>query len=119
MQRVAFIFIHGPHGNSGGREGLDALLAISALSKDLGVFFIGDGVFQLLSGQEPERILAHNYIKTFGVLSLCEVEQFYLCESSMRERGLSDFNDWVLDTKILALDALRHKLNSYDAVLTF
>jgi sulfur relay (sulfurtransferase) DsrF/TusC family protein len=30
-----------------GREGLDALLATSAL-KDIGVFFLGDGVFQLL-----------------------------------------------------------------------
>lgn len=55
MKRVAFVFTHGPHGGAGGREGLDALLATSALSEDLGVFFVGDGVLQLLPGQQPEK----------------------------------------------------------------
>lgn len=46
MKRVAFVFSTVPHGSSSGREGLDALLATSALTEDLGVFFIGDGVFK-------------------------------------------------------------------------
>ncbi|WP_268596057.1 sulfurtransferase complex subunit TusC, partial [Escherichia coli] len=62
MKRVAFVFTHGPHGGTSGREGLDALLATSALSEDVGVFFVGDGVLQLLPGQQPEKILARNYI---------------------------------------------------------
>lgn len=48
MKRVAFVFSTVPHGSASGREGLDALLATSALTEDLGVFFIGDGVFQIL-----------------------------------------------------------------------
>ncbi|EOA2962448.1 sulfurtransferase complex subunit TusC, partial [Yersinia enterocolitica] len=70
MKRVAFVFTQGPHGNSAGREGLDAVLATSALSENIGVFFISDGVLQLLRGQEPDKILARNYIATFGVLPL-------------------------------------------------
>lgn len=54
-KRIAFVFTQGPHGNSAGREGLDALLATSALSEDLGVFFISDGVLQLLPQQQPEK----------------------------------------------------------------
>ncbi|KAE9776413.1 sulfurtransferase complex subunit TusC, partial [Escherichia coli] len=50
MKRVAFVFSTVPHGSASGREGLDALLATSALTEDLGVFFIGDGVFQILQG---------------------------------------------------------------------
>jgi tRNA 2-thiouridine synthesizing protein C len=65
MKRVAFVFSSAPHGSAAGREGLDALLATSALSEDLGVFFIGDGVFQLLSQQAPGVILARDYIATF------------------------------------------------------
>jgi sulfur relay (sulfurtransferase) DsrF/TusC family protein len=38
-----------------GQEGLDALLATSALTEEIGVFFVGDGVFQLLPGQRPQR----------------------------------------------------------------
>lgn len=38
MNSVAFLFTQAPHGNSAGREGLDALLATSALTEDIGVF---------------------------------------------------------------------------------
>lgn len=55
MKKVAFIFTQGPHGTSAGREGLDALLATSALTEDIGVFFMADGVFQLIPGQQPEK----------------------------------------------------------------
>lgn len=55
MKCVAFVFTQGPHGNSAGREGLDALLATSALSENLGVFFLSDGVLQLLPQQQPEK----------------------------------------------------------------
>ena len=108
-----------PHGGAGGREGLDALLATSALSEDLGVFFVGDGVLQLLPGQQPEKILARNYIATFGVLPLYDVERCYLCQASLQERGLSQVTDWVLDAEVLAPDELRRQLAGYDAVMTF
>lgn len=38
MKRVAFVFSSAPHGSAAGREGLDALLATSALTDDIGVF---------------------------------------------------------------------------------
>lgn len=46
MKRIAFVFSTAPHGTAAGREGLDALLATSALTDDLAVFFIADGVFR-------------------------------------------------------------------------
>ena len=58
MKRVAFIFSSAPHGSAAGREGLDALLATSALTDEIGVFFVGDGVFQLLPDQRPGAVLA-------------------------------------------------------------
>jgi tRNA 2-thiouridine synthesizing protein C len=119
MKRVAFVFTQGPHGSSAGREGLDALLATSALSEDIGVFFISDGVLQLLPQQQPEKILARNYIATFGVLPLYDVGNCYLCESSLQQRGLSEMTDWVLDVVVLSLVDLRRQLASYDVVLTF
>ncbi|MBP1132954.1 tRNA 2-thiouridine synthesizing protein C [Serratia sp. PL17] len=119
MKRIAFVFTQSPHGSAGGREGLDALLATSALSEEVGVFFIGDGVLQLLPGQQPEKILARNYIATFGVLPLYDVEQCYLCQASLQERGLGQVTDWVLGAEILPPDALRLQLASYDVVMTF
>ncbi len=95
------------------------MLATSALSGDIGVFFISDGVLQLLPDQQPETILARNYIATFGVLPLYEVENCYLCEAALRERGLQQVTDWVLAAEVLPADVLRRKLAGYDVVMTF
>lgn len=119
MKRIAFVFRSAPHGSSAGREGLDALLATSALSDDLGVFFMGDGVLQLLANQQPEQVLARNYIATFRVLPLYDIESCFLCAASARERGLSLDNEWVIDVDILEPEALRKELQGYDTVLTF
>ncbi|CNI33172.1 sulfurtransferase complex subunit TusC [Yersinia vastinensis] len=117
--RIAFVFTQGPHGNTSGREGLDALLATSALSEEIGAFFVSDGVLQLLPQQKPEVILARNYIATFGVLPLYDVENCYICGASLQQRGLSEVTDWVLDVEVLSPVNLRSQLATYDVVLTF
>ena len=88
MKRVAFVFTHGPHGGAGGRKGWMRCSPRRRSAKTWGVF-VGDGVLQLLPGQQPEKILARNYIATFGVLPLYDVERCYLCRASLQERGLS------------------------------
>ncbi|RLM25114.1 sulfurtransferase TusC [Brenneria alni] len=119
MKRIAFVFTHSPHGSASGREGLDALLAMSALTDEIGVFFIGDGVLQLLPGQQPEKILMRNYIVTFGVLPLYDIEHCYVCETSLQQRGIDFETDWVLDVELLAPEALRSRLADYHSIFSF
>lgn len=119
MNRVAFVFSSAPHGSASGREGLDALLATSALTEDIGVFFLGDGVFQILAGQQPQTVLARDYIATFRVLPLYDIETFYVCADSLAARGLTERSTFVLDVTTLPADAVREKLAHYDTILTF
>lgn len=119
MNRVAFVFSSAPHGNAAGREGLDALLATSALTEDIGVFFIGDGVFQILAGQQPQAILMRDYIATFKVLPLYDIEAIWICATSMQERGLGEATPLVLEATRLTSGRLREELAHYDTVLTF
>ena len=86
MKRVAFVFTHGPHGGAGGRKGWMRCSPRRRSAKTWGVF-VGDGVLQLLPGQQPEKILARNYIATFGVLPLYDVERCYLCQLRCRSVG--------------------------------
>lgn len=118
-KKVAFVFSLAPHGSSAGREGLDALLATSVLTKEIGAFFICDGVLQILPNQQPEKILARNYIATYGVLSVYDINQCFICEASLRERGLSEVNNWVIDVARLSPKMLRQQLISYDVIITF
>lgn len=119
MNSVAFLFTQSPHGTSAGREGLDAVMAMSALSEEVALFFVSDGVFQLVPGQDPEQVLARNYIATFGVLPLYDLEHFYVCSASLAERGMNADRLTVLPVEVLAPEALRAVLEQYDRIITF
>ena len=95
------------------------MLATSALTEDPGVFFISDGVFQILQGQQPNIILARDYIATFKLLGLYDIEQCWLCAASLRERGLGEGVSFVVDATPLEPDALRRELGNYDVILRF
>lgn len=119
MKHIAFVFSSPPHGSAAGREGLDALLATSALSDDIGVFFIGDGVFQLLAGQQPARVLARDYIATFKLLPLYNIDHCWLCAASAEARGLMMTTPLVIDVEWLAPEALRTQLDDFNVILHF
>ncbi|WP_434670592.1 sulfurtransferase complex subunit TusC [Klebsiella sp. B345] len=119
MKRVAFVFSSAPHGSASGREGLDALLATSALTDELGVFFVGDGVFQLLSGQTPSAVFARDYIATFKLLSLYDIDACWVCAASARERGLDATTPWIIDAEWLEPEALRARLDDFNVILRF
>lgn len=89
MHQIAVLFRTAPHGSASGREGLDAVLACSALTDEVALFFLGDGVFQLASGQQPAGILGRDYAPTFKLLALYDIEQVYVCAESLQERELS------------------------------
>ena len=100
MKRIAFVFSTVPHGTAAGREGLD-------------------GVFQLLPGQKPDAVLARDYIATFKLLGLYDIEQCWVCAASLRERGLDPQTPFVVEATPLEADALRRELANYDVILRF
>ncbi|MDP5292021.1 sulfurtransferase complex subunit TusC [Oceanimonas sp. CHS3-5] len=118
MNKVAFIFRTLPHGSAAGREGLDAVLATSALSEELAVFFIDDGVYQLKAGQAPAAIHGRDYAPTFGLLELYDIERVYVCAESLAERGLSPA-DLCIDADVCDAGELRRLLSEHDVCLTF
>ncbi|CAL4325436.1 sulfurtransferase complex subunit TusC [Buchnera aphidicola] len=119
MKLIAFVFSYSPHGTSFGREGLDAILGVSALITKINVFFIGDGVFQLIKNHKTENILARNYNSAFSILSLYDINNFYCCKKSLKERGIYDNINFILKIKTVEIDVLRVKLNNCDAIINF
>ncbi|HIF9410048.1 TPA: sulfurtransferase complex subunit TusC [Photobacterium damselae] len=118
MKTLGFIFRSSPHGSSCGREGLDAVLAASAYCEDIQVFFIGDGVLQLVSGQQPQQILSRDYIATFKMFDLYDIEQVYVCEQALKERGLTEA-DLLIDVTICPRADIMQKAHQVQRLLTF
>ncbi|WGW00031.1 sulfurtransferase complex subunit TusC [Vibrio sp. YMD68] len=118
MKKIGFVFHTSPHSTSAGREGLDALLAASAYCEDIYVFFVGDGVTQLVSAQQPERVLSRDYISTFKLMDLYDIEHVYACRTGLEERGLLNV-EMAFDVRILPSDEIASQMASCHHLLSF
>ncbi len=118
MKKIAFIFHSAPHDTSAGREGLDALLAASAYSEELAIFFVGEGVLQLLKSQDPSKILSRDYISAFKLLELYDIERRYICAESLRDWGMEP-TDLIVEGQVLSPQELATLWNEFDQLLTF
>lgn len=119
MKNIAFVFSHVPYGTSLSKEGLDSVLSISMINPNVSIFFIGDGVFQLMKNQNPEHILLNNYVSSFGILPFFGINQLYYCKESLIERGLFHEYDFFLDICIISRTCIRKKLDEYDLIINF
>jgi tRNA 2-thiouridine synthesizing protein C len=106
------------HGSANGRESLDLTLAMSAFNESLSLFFIDDGVYQLLASQSPGEILQKHYLPLFKMLALYDVENIYVCDKSLKERGLTTEMLGV-EVKTLNKQQLQQQLSDQDQLLSF
>ena len=118
MSQLTYLFRSAPHGSAAGREGVDALLAASAYCEDISVAFVGDGVYQLLQGQQPSEILSKDYAPMLKLFDLYDIEQVYVCTSSLQQRGLAQA-DLVIAAERLSEQAIQDKLHQAGKLLSF
>ena len=116
--RAAFVTRQVPHGTSLARETQDAILATSALTEALSVFFIGDGVYQLVSQQQPQAIACRDFAPTFGLFELYDIENIYVCADSLLERGIDDA-ELIIDVERLAQADINRLIRQHAIILNF
>ena len=118
--KIAFLFRTAPHGNAVSREGLDALLAATAFcdEEEIGVFFIDDGVLNLLDGQNPELLLQKDFIRTFKLLDLYDIEQRFVCADSLDQYNLQT-EQLIISAEKIDRTLLINKLSQAEKVFTF
>ncbi|WWO99875.1 MAG: sulfurtransferase complex subunit TusC [Candidatus Dasytiphilus stammeri] len=119
MKPIAFVFLHSPHGTTGGREGLDLVLATAAFTNEIGLFFIGDGVLQIYPFQKPDKILSRHYVNSFQILELYDIKYIYVCGMSLIERGIHLKTEFLISVQILSPSDLKKKLHLFKKILTF
>ena len=118
--KIVFLFRTSPHGTSISREGLDAILAATAFCDPdgIGVFFIDDGVLNLINHQQPELIQQKDFIRTFKLLDLYDVEQCFICTESLQKFKLED-KQLILSCEKIDRSLLIEKLTQAEKLLTF
>lgn len=108
-----------PSGSSPvGQEALECAFAFASLEIEVALFFQGDGIWQLLSGQQTEVNGFKNHSKSYASLSFYDITTIYACEESLKQRNVNDTN-LVIPVTVLSFNAFSEKLNQYQQILRF
>lgn len=93
MRTLLTIFESHPYAGTRLKEGLDAVLAVSATPMAQIVLFRGPAVLALSKHHEADSD-HRDYVQTFKALPLYDVEQIFICEASLKTHHLtlSDIN---------------------------
>ena len=117
-KNIGIINTTAPHGSSSARESLDMTLALSAFNESISLFFIEDGVYQLLKNQNLDQILQKHFSPQFKMLNLYDVEKIYVSKQALIDRGLTR-SDLLIDVEILTSYEIKQKLLIQDQLLSF
>ncbi|GGD78093.1 sulfurtransferase complex subunit TusC [Lacimicrobium alkaliphilum] len=118
LPSLAIISRHAPHGTAHGQEALDLALVSGTFGQAITLFFIGDGVYQLLQHQQTDMIGRKNYSKTFAALDFYDVSQPVVCTESLAQRGISS-ESLCIEANLQPPENWRALLNNFDQIVTF
>lgn len=117
-QSVCIISTRAPYQGQSAREALDAVLVCTSYDVPTTLLLMGDGVLQLLTGQDSQQIPRKNISAMLQVLALYGIETIHVDETSLLERGL-DTTDLCQAVTVLGKDDLSLFIGQHSKVLNF
>lgn len=91
MATKKFVYVNrkAPYGTVYALESLEVVLIAAAFEQEVQLIFMDDGVYQLTNGQSTDGIGMKNFSKTYAALGDYDINQVYVCNDSLAERGLT------------------------------
>lgn len=91
-------------------------MALASFGQSVSVFFIDDGVFQLVKQQQPTLVEQKHYSKGISALEFYDVEHLYVCETSLSTRQLTA-DDLLAGVTIVSATRLNELLQQASSVV--
>ena len=89
-QTISLIARRAPYGSDGARQTLDIAFAAAVFEQPLNYIFIGDGVFQLVAGQNSVEISSKPQGAALETLELYGINEVFVHSESLLNRGLTE-----------------------------
>ena len=115
-----FLYVNrkAPYGTIYSLESLEVVLIGAPFEQDVSLAFLGDGVYQLVKGQNTKGLEVKNFSPTFGALEDYDVTKLYVEEEALQARGLSAA-DLVVPVEVVSAQRMAEIMEDQDVVLNF
>ena len=115
---LAIINSKAPYSSSQGKDALDIALIFGSFEQKVSLFFQGDGVYQLIAGQDGALVSIKDYLKTFSAFEFYDIEDIFVCQQSLANRQLeAQFH--ISGVNVLSSIEFGQAINSHKHVLRF
>ena len=115
-----FLYVNrkAPYGTIYALESLEVVLIGAAFEQDVSLAFLGDGVYQLVKGQDTKGLEVKNFSPTFGALEDYDVTKLYVEAEALQARGLSAA-DLVVPVEVVDTRRMAEIMEEQDVILSF
>ena len=113
--RITFISRAAPYGQNKANLCLDMALASAVFEQDVNYIFFGDGVYQILKGQDGSAIESKTLGNALDTLVLYGIEKIYADSQSLQEREISE-SELLSGMQIVNSESIAQIIESSDAV---
>ena len=117
MKQYLFIASSAPFNSSALKEALDMTLIYAAIDQQANLLLKGSALYALLDNCQIEQMNVKNYLKTFGTLSLYDIDQIYICSESMEQLKL-DETQFYFDVEVVDNQQQSKMFEQCDQVVT-
>ena len=118
VKKFGYVNRKAPYGTIYALESLEVVLIGAAFEQDVSLFFVDDGVYQLVKGQNTDAIGMKNFSPTYRALEMYDVEKLYVEKESLEARGLAE-DDLLVDVEVMDSAKMSEILAEQDVVLNF
>lgn len=115
-----FLYVNrkAPYGTIYALESLEVVLIGAAFEQDVSLAFIGDGVYQLVKGQDTKGLEVKNFSPTYRALEDYDVTKLYVEQEALQARGLTE-SDLVVPVEVVSAQRMTEIMEDQDVVLSF
>lgn len=115
-----FLYVNrkAPHGTIYALESLEVVLIGAAFEQDVSLAFVGDGVYQLVKGQDTKGLEMKNFSPAFRALEDYDVTKLYVEREALQARGLTEA-DLLVPVEAVSAERMAEIMESQDVVLSF
>lgn len=131
-KKLMYLNRRAPCGTIYAAEGLEVVLIGAAFDQDVCMAFVGDGVYQLKTGQDTSGLGLKNFSPAYRALGDYDVTRLYVERESLEERGLGaddlmpltwedEDDDWTEKSSIHVVDRaeMARLIDAQDVVFNF
>lgn len=117
-QQVLFIATRSPWSGASAAAGADLLMTTAVFEQASRVVFCGDGVWQLLAGQNGDALKMKTLSRIFPAFELYDIRDVQVSATALRERGLTAA-DLVIPASPVGDDEIRALIATSKSVFVF